>query len=69
MSADIHRTLGEHDAQLEALGRDVSEMKADIKAIRETLSEARGGWKTLLLVGGAAGSMGALIGKFLPFLR
>ena len=27
--------------------------------VQKTLSEAQGGWKTLLLIGGAAGSIGA----------
>ena len=43
-------------------------MREDIRAIRETLSEARGGWKTLMLVGGVAGVMGAVAAKLFPFL-
>jgi multidrug resistance efflux pump len=50
------------------LKEDVSEIKDDVKAIRRTLDEARGGWKTLVMIAGVAGTVGAFIGKYLPFL-
>ena len=34
-------------------------MQATLTAINATLSEAKGGWKVLMLVGGAAGTVGA----------
>lgn len=45
---------------------DQKEMKADIRLIRETLQEARGGWRVLMLVGGAGATVGGLLVKFLP---
>lgn len=32
-----------------------------VEAISETLTEAKGGWRMLMLVGGAAGSVGAFL--------
>lgn len=43
--------------------RVIEEMREDVREIRQTLAEARGGWKTLVLVGGAAGAAGAILGK------
>ncbi len=64
MSDDgTQRTIGEHGGRLAALERDMAEIKRDTKAIRETLAQARGGWKTLMLVAGVAGAAGAVIGK------
>jgi hypothetical protein len=34
-------------------------MQATLTSINATLSEAKGGWKVLMLVGGAAGTVGA----------
>lgn len=58
---DVQRDLGRHDARLDAMEKDLQEMKDQLKAmvdqmaaINTTLSTARGGWKTLMLVGGAA---------------
>ncbi len=47
----------------------MGEVKADVKEILKIAHEGRGGYKTLLLIAGVAGSVGALVGKFLPFLN
>jgi len=76
MTAELQRDLGKHDAQIEALERDMQEMKADLRRmfskldqISETLSEAKGGWRTLMWVAGCSAAAGGLIAKFLPFLN
>ncbi len=68
MSVEINRELGRHGAEIEALQGDMRELKKDVKSILTTLSEARGGWKTLMLVAGVAGAVGAVLGKLLPFI-
>lgn len=66
----IHHDLGRHDAQIESLQNQVKQLHRDLQAvnatlgeINQTLSEARGGWKTLMLVGGLAATMGAAVTK------
>lgn len=66
---DVQRNLGQHDAQLEDLDRRVERIENKLDEIITSIHEAKGGWKTLMLIGGAAGAMGALLGKFLPFLK
>ena len=70
MTAELQRDLGKHDAQIEALERDMQEMKADLRRMFEkleqintTLSEAKGGWRTLMWVAGASAAAGGLIVK------
>lgn len=63
MSEDMHRDLGRHEAEIEALQADMRDLKRDVKTILTTLSEARGGWRTLMLVSGVAGAVGALLGN------
>jgi prefoldin subunit 5 len=46
---------------IEALTNMLNEQAKTLAAIQKTLSEARGGWRTLMLVGGAASTIGALI--------
>jgi hypothetical protein len=61
-----------HIARLEErmkhLETDVSNIRSDIAEVLSTLSEAKGGWRTLMLLGGCASSFGAfaywLISKF-----
>jgi prefoldin subunit 5 len=69
MSDEIQRTLGEHDAQIGSLERDMRELRADVKEILATLNATKGGWKTLVMISGAAGAAGAFIGKILPFWK
>lgn len=76
MTAELQRDLGKHDAQIEALERDMKEMKADLRRvfdkleqINTTLSEAKGGWRTLMWVSGCSAAAGGLIVKFLPFIN
>ena len=60
------RELATHAADIEHLQRDmdklvasVAEMQKTLSDIDKTLSEAKGGWKMLLAVGGFAGVIGA----------
>ncbi len=55
--------LGELQAEVRNVKEDVAEMKSDLRDVRDILSQAKGGWKTLLLVAGIAGVMGAAVSK------
>ncbi len=55
--------LGELQAEVRNVKDDVAEMRLDIKNILDTLAQAKGGWKTLLLVAGIAGVAGAVLTK------
>ena len=62
------RELATHANDIKHLQDDMDSMKEDVAAIRKsieeinkTLSEAKGGWKTLVVVGGIASSLGATV--------
>ena len=55
------RDYGRLEAQVEQLVKDVHEMQATIKAMNETLQEAKGGWKLLMAVSGASATAAGLI--------
>ena len=65
----VQRDLGRFEAQIAALAKEVSEQGAKLDSVIKTLSEARGGWRVLMLVGGASAAAGGMIVKFLPFLH
>lgn len=62
-NTSIHHDLGRHDAQIEQLKQDMHAMKQDVHEIKMILSEAKGGWKTLMMVGGIAAAVGAGVSK------
>lgn len=60
------------EVQVERLEKDVAEVKDDVKAIRATLDKASGGWKVLMMVGGASAAIAAFVTKVLaswPFAK
>lgn len=66
-STSVHRDLGRHDAEIEALRNEMARLAAAVEGqgkrldeIGRTLAEARGGWRTLMVLGGAAAAIGAL---------
>lgn len=64
------RELATHAADIRHIQDDMDKMLAQMEtmqvlltSISATLSEARGGWKVLMLVGGASGALGAILVK------
>lgn len=76
MSEEIHRDLGKHSAQIDALNEQVNRLHADmqkvmwqLQAIQQTLSEAKGGWKTLMWVGGLSAALGGILVKVMTWMQ
>ena len=65
---EMARDIGRHDAQIETLQADMAEMKKDVHEIKLMLAQAKGGWKTLMAVGGFAAVMGSIFTKFIEWL-
>ena len=59
-ASDIRHLQDDMDKVLES----IKAMQLTLAAIDKTLSEAKGGWKMLLLIGGAGGA----VGSFLTYL-
>lgn len=60
---EMARDLGRHDAQIETLQADMALVKNDVHEIKMMLAEAKGGWRTLMAVGGFAAFIGAMLAK------
>jgi len=54
------------------LKKDVASVRRDVTEIKDILTQAKGGWRVLIVIGGLAGSMTTavlwLIGKIWPFV-
>lgn len=59
----LQRDIGRLEARADALESELREIKGDVKAILALVNQARGGWKTLVVVGAVAGAVGALVTK------
>lgn len=47
---------------------EVHGLRADMEKVLETLQEAKGGWRTLMFVGGAAASLGSILGGIVSWV-
>jgi cation transport ATPase len=66
------RELATHASDIAHLQNDMDKLVASVAAmqktlsdIEKTLSEAKGGWKMLMLIGGAGGVLGAALTQLL----
>lgn len=60
------RELATHATEIRHLQEDVTEIRHDVTQIKDSveevrriLAEARGGWRTLMAIGGGAAALGA----------
>jgi len=65
MDTKVEISVARMEVQVERLEQDIAELKGDVKAIRATLDKATGGWKVLMLVGGASAAIAAFVTKVL----
>lgn len=61
----LHRDLGRVEGRLEKVESDVDDMKRMLSDVHTTITTAKGGWKTLLAVGGLSAALASAITKFL----
>jgi len=54
-------------ADMDKLVQEMSEIKTAIQGIEKTLSEAKGGWKTLAAVGGAVSLITGIVGVVIGY--
>jgi len=55
------RDYGRMEAQVEQLTKDVHTLTQTVKEINEFMQQSKGGWKTIAMLGGVAGSIGAAV--------
>lgn len=75
MEMEVYRDLGEHDAkieslqkQLQALHGDLQQLNAAVRDIKQTLDQAKGGWRTLMSVCGVGAAVGVAAAKTVAWL-
>jgi GTP1/Obg family GTP-binding protein len=51
------RDYGRLEAQVEQLKNDVHALKETVESMRDMMQQAQGGWRTLMMVGGASAAL------------
>lgn len=61
----VHETEIKHlQADMDKLVADMDDIKKTLNNINNTLAEAKGGWKVLMMLGGAGGVLGSAVTYF-----
>lgn len=68
LDAETQRLIGHLEAEVSNLKGQVAVMTAKLDTLIAFVEQTKGGWKTIALVAGVAGSAGAVIGKVFSFL-
>lgn len=67
--ADSHdHVIGMLSEAVRQLQKSVEGLTTQVDNVQTTLAEARGGWRTLMWLGGAAGIIGTIVGSYLDHL-
>lgn len=66
---ELHRDMGRMETEIQELKRRVGNVENMMFDVHKIVTEARGGWKTLLAVGTASAAVGAAVAKAVAFLK
>jgi hypothetical protein len=62
------RDIAVLQAEMRDVKDDLKDIKSDVREMLAFTQEARGSWKTMMGIAGAAAAIGALVGKFIPLI-
>ena len=65
---DIQRTVGNFEAQIDRLERDVATLIKNQTEMLQILHQAKGGWKVMVMVGGGASAITVFFYKLLSYI-
>lgn len=60
--------IGKFTEQITALQFSVASLQGQVRTLTDAMSEAKGGWKVLMLIGGSSAFFGAAVHKLFAFL-
>lgn len=63
------REYGQLEQQVSQLTRDVHTLKENVQAMRDMMEQSKGGWRTLVWLGGIAGTVGAAVGWVVSHIK
>lgn len=66
---DQYRIIGQLEAQMESHSERLDRIETKLDVLTNYIQQQKGGWKTLLLIGGAAGTAGAILTKLLAMMK
>lgn len=69
MTDQLNRDLGRLEGKVEKMDDDLDDIKRMVQEMHTAISEARGGWKTLVVVGTISSALTTGVIKALAWLK
>lgn len=69
MTTSMERDLGRLEGKVEKLDDDVDDLKRMVAEMHQTITEAKGGWKTLVVVGSISAALTTVGIRFLGWIK
>ena len=63
------RDYGRLEAQVDQLIKDMDVVTANVQAMRDLMEQSKGGWRTLVWLGGIAGTIGGAVSWFVSHVK
>jgi hypothetical protein len=63
------RDYGKLEAQVEQLVKDVDALTKSVQSMRDLMEQSKGGWKTLVYLGGIAATVGGAANWLISHVR
>lgn len=68
MGDETIRDVAKLQAEMQDVREDIKEIKDDVRDLLRFTQEARGSWKTVMGIAGAAAAIGAAMAKIVPMI-
>ena len=65
----LNRDLGRLEGKVEKLDDDVDDIKRMVASMHQTITEAKGGWKTLIVIGTVSSAITTAVIKLLSVFK
>lgn len=69
MTPEERDRLTKVEVKVETIDETLREVREDVRALRSMAENAKGGWRTLMIVGGIGTAIGGALVKFVPMVR
>ena len=65
----LHRDLGRMDEKLAAHERRLQKVERMVEDIHKAVTEAKGGWRMLVIIGSVSATVGAAVAKLFAYIK
>lgn len=66
---ELHRDMGRMESKISDLERRIGNLEGMLFDVHKAVTEAKGGWRVLMAVGGASAAIGASAAKIIAYLK